>query len=710
MDEQHAVRGGRRARARTVAALIMATAVLTGTVVAGSPARATATITRLTSGNTDAFALAVSGNGRYVVYVNNVTFSGGPFPSPEFNDLHLFDRTTSTSTVVRTGVGYGPTVSISDDGRYLAYDGAPGTQHISVFDRTNASTTIISSGALTREPTFSGDGSTLAFWTTEANNSSGLSLWRRSTGVITPVTASIFGGFYPDLRQGFSSDGSVLVFASEVPWTAGDVTGTMDVHQYTGGTLSRLTSSVWYGPRSGDPLISGSGRYVSWEEHAPWNGPPEPEPATKVIVRDRQLGTETTQTSGVGMRTRHMSTDGTKIVLETVGTAGVAIKTIGGATAAGPNLSSTTDPTQPWANNDLTVWAFSAADSPSVPGDTNAKRDVFSLVDVPATAPGAPTGVTATAGNSQATLTWTAPVSNGGSAITGYVITPYIGASAQTVVNTTGTGTSKVASGLANGTAYTFKVAAKNAVGTGAPSTASPAVTPAAPVIPYAPFTSWSALVDRQFVDLTTKAPSAASRSTWVSQLSAGTKTKGDLDDSLRRGAENLANVDPVVRVYRAFLGRAPDAGGLQFWIRRKRNVAPAKTWTVTQIATEFTNSNEFKTKYGSLTNRQFVTQIYTDVLGRAADQAGVDYWTRQIDLGRKTKAQVVVGFSESNEYKNKQAQNTDVAVAYIYLLGRAPTSSEASTWVTRQKAGTGHAVLLLELLESAAYAQRITG
>ena len=40
--------------------------------------------------------------------------------------------------------------------------------------------------------------------------------------------------------------------------------------------------------------------------------------------------------------------------------------------------------------------------------------------------PGAPTGVTATPGNASATVTWTAP-SNGGSAITSYTVTPYIG-------------------------------------------------------------------------------------------------------------------------------------------------------------------------------------------------------------------------------------------------------------------------------------------
>jgi hypothetical protein len=323
---------------------------------------------------------------------------------------------------------------------------------------------------------------------------------------------------------------------------------------------------------------------------------------------------------------------------------------------------------------------------------------------------GAPTAVAATAGNKQATVTWTKPTINSGSAITSYIVTPYIGNVAQTPVNASGSGTTKVVTGLTNGTAYTFKVAAVNPQRTGVTSTASSAVTPAAPANPFSPFASWSALVKRQYVDLTTKQPTASQLSSWESQLAGGTKTVGDLDDSLRRGPENLANVDPVVRVYRAFLGRAPDAGGLKFWIARKRNVAPAKTWTVTQIATDFTKSNEFKTKYGSLTNRQFVTRIYTDVLGRAADTSGVNYWTAKLDSKAKTKAQVMVGFSESGEYKTKQAQNTDVAVAYIYLLGRAPTPGEAADWVARQKGGTTHAVLLTELLEGNAYRTHITG
>ena len=95
------------------------------------------------------------------------------------------------------------------------------------------------------------------------------------------------------------------------------------------------------------------------------------------------------------------------------------------------------------------------------------------------TAPGAPTGVSATAGNGAAAVSWTAP-DDGGSAITSYTVTPYIGSAAQTPVTVSGSppATSATVTGLTNGTAYTFTVSATNAVGTGPASSPSNAVTP----------------------------------------------------------------------------------------------------------------------------------------------------------------------------------------------------------------------------------------
>jgi hypothetical protein len=109
-------------------------------------------------------------------------------------------------------------------------------------------------------------------------------------------------------------------------------------------------------------------------------------------------------------------------------------------------------------------------------GAESAASNSTSTLDVP----GAPTAATATAGIASASVAFTAPASNGGSAITGYTVTSSPG-------GFTGTGSASPinVTGLANGTNYTFTVTATNAVGTGTASVASNQITthnvPAAP-------------------------------------------------------------------------------------------------------------------------------------------------------------------------------------------------------------------------------------
>ena len=103
------------------------------------------------------------------------------------------------------------------------------------------------------------------------------------------------------------------------------------------------------------------------------------------------------------------------------------------------------------------------------------------------TAPGAPTGVQGTSGDKSVALNWTAPSSDGGSPITGYKVTPFVNGSAQTPILTNSTSTNYTVTGLTNGAAYTFTVAAINAVGTGSASSPSPSITPAPPSAPGAP-------------------------------------------------------------------------------------------------------------------------------------------------------------------------------------------------------------------------------
>jgi hypothetical protein len=99
--------------------------------------------------------------------------------------------------------------------------------------------------------------------------------------------------------------------------------------------------------------------------------------------------------------------------------------------------------------------------------------------------PNAPTVVTATPGNAKATITWTAPAPNGGTAITSYTATASPGGAFATTAD--GTATSIDVPGLLNGTSYTFTVVATNAAGSSAASTASTAIFVGSPVAPGSP-------------------------------------------------------------------------------------------------------------------------------------------------------------------------------------------------------------------------------
>ncbi|MEO6351265.1 MAG: fibronectin type III domain-containing protein [Candidatus Limnocylindrales bacterium] len=101
-------------------------------------------------------------------------------------------------------------------------------------------------------------------------------------------------------------------------------------------------------------------------------------------------------------------------------------------------------------------------------------RDIGWTITGPSpTAPDAPTGVTAVAGNASAFASWTAPASNGGSPITSYTVT-----SAPDGVTCVTSGTGCDVYPLTNGTPYTFTVVATNTVGAGPVSDPSNEVTP----------------------------------------------------------------------------------------------------------------------------------------------------------------------------------------------------------------------------------------
>jgi hypothetical protein len=128
-----------------------------------------------------------------------------------------------------------------------------------------------------------------------------------------------------------------------------------------------------------------------------------------------------------------------------------------------------------------------------------------------------------------------------------------------------------------------------------------------------------------------------------------------------------------VARLYSAALGRQPDQPGLNYWedIYAKDISAAAKanpTVALAQtnvpeigntIAGAFINSPEFQAHYGTLSDAAFVSQLYTNALGRAPDPGGLAYWENVLATdGSAGRAIVLVGFAESPENIAKAAHS----------------------------------------------------
>lgn len=108
--------------------------------------------------------------------------------------------------------------------------------------------------------------------------------------------------------------------------------------------------------------------------------------------------------------------------------------------------------------------------------------------------------------------------------------------------------------------------------------------------------------------------------------------------------------------IYRAAFDRAPDAEGLGYWIReldRGQDFGSV-------VAASFMASPEFISLYGAnLSNTAFLNQVYQNVLDRAPDQAGADYWMNHASgvglSGGYARSNLLASFAISDENFNSR-------------------------------------------------------
>jgi hypothetical protein len=127
---------------------------------------------------------------------------------------------------------------------------------------------------------------------------------------------------------------------------------------------------------------------------------------------------------------------------------------------------------------------------------------------------------------------------------------------------------------------------------------------------------------------------------------------------------------------YEYFLGRAADAGGLATWVGLLES-----GWSPQAVLEGLLSSPEYYADAGG-TPSGFVTDLYSDLLGRTADAGGLASWVGHLNSG-VSRGAVVAGFLYSSEYETKFVQDL-----YFFLLNRGADPQGLATWVSELASG----------------------
>lgn len=174
----------------------------------------------------------------------------------------------------------------------------------------------------------------------------------------------------------------------------------------------------------------------------------------------------------------------------------------------------------------------------------------------------------------------------------------------------------------------------------------------------------------------------------WVQELEAGT-SRDAVAAAVYKSAEHR-NIQ-VTGYYRKYLRRDPDATGREQWV----NKLLAGTGEDVVIL-GFLMSSEFQSDHTA--GRDYITGLYTHLLGRTPDVAGFDLW-ESILTSNQDRAEVAYHFLRSREYLLRAVDGF-----YATYLSRNPDTGGRDAWLDVLTRGQSSAAVAMTFLASEEY------
>lgn len=180
--------------------------------------------------------------------------------------------------------------------------------------------------------------------------------------------------------------------------------------------------------------------------------------------------------------------------------------------------------------------------------------------------------------------------------------------------------------------------------------------------------TTFKIWVSAAYQAILARTPSDAERNSIVSQL-ALPPNAAIVAAQLTHSDESYTNF--IIGAYQKYLGRNPDAAGLNNWLTLMRSGQVSDE----RLEASFVGSTEYIANHGGA-GAGWVTGMYVDLLGRSPSTAEVNGWVAVLNAGTPT-TEVAYGFAASAEREAGRVRQN-----YLTYLGRSPSQAEVNSWV----------------------------
>jgi hypothetical protein len=178
-------------------------------------------------------------------------------------------------------------------------------------------------------------------------------------------------------------------------------------------------------------------------------------------------------------------------------------------------------------------------------------------------------------------------------------------------------------------------------------------------------------------------------------EISTGQKTRRDVAEDLLESRERKSDI--IAGLYEEYLGRAPDAPGMEFWLGIwDRFNGPER------VQAGIIGSPEYYQTAGG-TDQAWVTAMYQNILGRGAGQSEVDYHVNRLHQPGVNLQSIVLGFVYSDEFRSGMIEDW-----YFDYLARTPEQGGVQYWLNQMQAGQSQETIQAGLLGSQEYFSKL--